>query len=282
MKALLKNNENTSVVECQIKNNYDTLIKVDTAGICRTDIYAAENKIITANNLVLGHEFSGFVVNSNNKKLKEGDAVTFNPIFDDLTMIGVDHDGCFAEYIRVPSSQVYSLGNFKNMEVAAYIEPIAASLAPLKSKLIKKDMNGAVYGENRIGKLTYQIMIKNGYNVELIDKNSLLTENSYDFVIETLANTETFDNLSKIIKKNGILILKSRYPNHISVNFYDYVRKEIIIESLYYHDFGFAVDYAKNNYKDFIHLLGASFKLDDWTTAFEESKMGDKKIFFKF
>lgn len=282
MKALLKNNQETKVTEYPLNHIHDVLIKVDMAGICRTDIYAAQNNIVTAETVVLGHEFSGFIVQSANKKFKEGDIVTVNPIYDDFSMIGVDHHGCFAEYVSIPSSQVYSMGNFNNMKVTAYIEPIAASLAPLKSRLIKKDMIGAVYGENRIGKLTYEIMIKNGYNIVLIDSKTDVAPNSFDYVIETLATTETFDKLSQIIKKNGVLILKSRFPNHIPVNFYDYVRKEILIESLYYHDFAFAVEYAKNHYMDFIHLLGDSYTLDDWEKAFTASQTGDKKIYFKF
>jgi threonine dehydrogenase-like Zn-dependent dehydrogenase len=282
MKALLKNIETTEVTDYSLNHQHDVLIKVDTAGICRTDIYASQNKIITAETVVLGHEFSGYVAQSKSNKFKEGDIVTVNPIYDDLTMIGVEHHGCFAEFVSIPSSQVYSMGNFNNMRVSAYIEPIAASLAPLKSRLINKQMVGAVYGENRIGKLTYEIMIKNGYNVVLIDSLTVLEPNSFDYVIETLATTHTFDIMSKIIKKNGVLILKSRFPNHIPVNFYDYVRKEILIESLYYHDFAFAVEYAKNHYMDFNHLLGDSYILDDWKKAFTASETGDKKIFFKF
>lgn len=281
MKALVKIDEITDIKDYPIKHIHNTLIKVDYAGICRTDIYAAQNKIKTKNEIILGHEFSGFIVESLDNKFKEGEAVTFNPIFDDLTMIGVEHHGCFSEYISVNSSQVYSLGNFNNMRVGAYIEPIAASLAPLKSRFINTDMIGAVYGENRIGKLTYEIMSKNGYNIEIIDSKSDLIENKYDYVIETLATTETFDILSKIIKKKGVLILKSRFPNHIPVNFYNYVRKEILIEPLYYHDFDFAIDYAKSYYMDFIHLFGNSYNLDNWKEAFNESCTGDKKIFFK-
>lgn len=281
MKALVKIDEITDIKNYPIKHIHNTLIKVDYAGICRTDIYAAQNKIKTKNEIILGHEFSGFIVESLDNKFKEGEAVTFNPIFDDLTMIGVEHHGCFSEYVSVNSSQVYSLGNFNNMQVGAYIEPIAASLAPLKSRFITTSMIGAVYGENRIGKLTYEIMSKNGYNIEIIDSKSELIENKYDYVIETLATTETFDILSKIIKKKGVLILKSRFPNHIPVNFYNYVRKEILIEPLYYHDFDFAIDYAKSYYMDFIHLFGNSYNLDNWKEAFNESCTGDKKIFFK-
>lgn len=280
--ALIKQSNKTELRECNIQASSDLIIKVDTAGICRTDIYAADNLITTKDNLILGHEFTGYIYQTRNPLFKEGDLVAVNPIFEDLTMIGVEHDGCFSEYISLDSSHVYKFGDFHDKRVPAYVEPIAASLAPLKSKFIKKDIVGAVYGENRIGLLTYQIMKKNGYNIQLIDSKMQIEDNSFDYIIETLANKETFDKLSRIIKKNGFLILKSRFPNHISVNFYDYVRKEIIIEPLYYHDFEFAINYAKTNYTDFLHLFGESFPLSNWQVAFKESITGDKKIFFKF
>ena len=279
--ALVKIEGVTEYRDYQLPQLNDIIIKVDYAGICRTDIYAAENKIATKDNLILGHEFSGHILHSNNLTFKEGDYVCVNPIFDDLTMIGLDHDGCFSNYITVPSSCVYDCSGFSDNRVAAYIEPIAASLAPLKSKFIKKEMVGAVYGENRIGYLTYEIMKKNGYNIQIISSDMPLADNSFDYVIETLATKETFDTLSRIIKKNGLLILKSRFPNHILVNFYEYVKKEIMIEPLYYHDFSFAIEYARQYYNDFIYLLGDSYSLQDWKKAFELSSSGDKKIFFK-
>lgn len=280
-KALIKKDNETLIDKYNISTVNDITIKVDTAGICRTDIYAAENKIKTKNNLVLGHEFTGYIYESRHKKFKEGDLVVVNPIFDDLTMLGVDHDGCFANFINISSSKVFHFGNFHDLRIPAYVEPIAASLAPLKSKLINKDMCGAVYGENRIGMLTYEIMKKQGYNIVIIDKDIEVQDNTFDYVIETLATTETFDRLSKIIKKNGVLIMKSRYPNYISINFYDYVRKEIMIEPLYYHEFDFAIEYAKEYYNDFLYLLGECYNLEDWKKAFVESQTGDKKIFFK-
>lgn len=281
MKALMKHNSCTSIVEADLPSQFDTLIKVDLAGICRTDIYAAENTIKTLPTLVLGHEFSGTVVSSLNNTIKEGSYVCVNPIFKDLTMLGLDYNGCFAEYISVPSEYVYACEGFSDNRISAYIEPIAASLAPLKSRHITKEMEGAVYGDNRIGRLTYEIMRKQGYNIQLIDNTTPVRANSLDYVVETLATTEVFDKLSHIIKPQGTLILKSRFPNHILMNFYDYVRKEILMEPLYYHNFDYAISYARENFDDFIYLLGESYLLDDWKKAFAQSKVSDKKIFFK-
>lgn len=283
-KALVRKDNQTQIVEKEIptilEKNY-LLIKVDLAGICRTDIHVSEGLIDTSDGLVLGHEFSGFVFKSNSDKFLEGDYVAINPIFEDYSMLGLEHDGCFAEYIVVSEEQVFLIPKLNDPRIAAYIEPLAASLAPLKSKFITKEMKGSIYGENRIGYLTYSIMKNQGYDVEIISSSSSIEDNTFDYIIETLPTKTTFDNIPKILKKNGILIIKSRLRQHIEINLYEYLKKEIIMESLYYHDFNFAIEYAINNYNDFNNIFGNIYSIEDWQLAFKESVNGEKKIFIK-
>lgn len=263
-------------------NNREVIIKVDKAGICRTDIFVSNGIIPVDKETTLGHEFSGTIFKSNSLNFNEGDYVVVNPIFKDNSMLGLEHDGCFAEFVIVNEDQVYKFPSNLNAKLSAYIEPLAASLAPLKSKFISKDNLGAVLGENRIGQLTYSIMKKNGYNVKLIEKTENIPDCSFDYIIETLPNKKIFDEISRILKFNGTLIIKSRLRNYVEINLYNYLKKEIIIESLYYHNFEFSINYAINNYNDFIHLFGEEFPIEEWENAFNLSEKGDKKIFFKF
>lgn len=62
MKALFKNKNNKPFIkEIELKslNKNDVKVKILMSGICRTDIYVAENKIYK-NDVILGHEFCGF------------------------------------------------------------------------------------------------------------------------------------------------------------------------------------------------------------------------------
>ncbi len=263
-------------------NNREVIIKVDKAGICRTDIFVANGLIPVEKETTLGHEFSGTIFNSKSLNFNVEDYVVVNPIFKDNSMFGLEHDGCFSEFIIVNEDQVFKFPSNLNSKLAAYIEPLAASLAPLKSKFISKDNLGAVLGENRIGQLTYSIMKKNGYNIKLIENTENIPDCYFDYVIETLPNKKIFDEISRILKLNGTLIIKSRLRNYIEINLYNYLKKEIIIESLYYHNFDYSINYAINNYNDFIHLFGEEFFIEDWEKAFHLSEKGDKKIFFKF
>lgn len=286
MKALVKSHskklELKEIHKPFINGDNQVLIKVKKAGICRTDIYVSNGWITNVrDNLTVGHEFCGVVEESTSNKFKKGDFVACNPIFDDLTMLGLEHHGCFAEYIKLPSEKLYHADGI-NPDLAAYAEPIAASLAPLKSKNINKEQVGGIYGINRISELTLNIMKDAGYNVQLIDENDKnIKEEYYDFIIETYSQTEAFNNITKMLKRNGTFILKSRNPEHIPVNFYEVVKKEITMEALYYNDFQLAVDYARDKSYLFEHLLGNSYYLEEWEEAYKENEKGLKKIFFK-
>ena len=286
MKALVKcHGEKLKLKEIQkpfIDGDNQVLIKVKKTGICRTDIYVSKGWIANVrDNLTIGHEFCGIVEESTSEKFKKGDFVACNPIFNDLTMLGLDHNGCFSEYIKIPADNIY-LADGIDPFLAAYAEPIAASLAPLKSKNINKEQIGGIYGCNRISDLTFNIMKDAGYNIEIINPDSKVEPLKYDYVIESYSKTEAFNDIIKRLKINGVFILKSRNPECIPVNFYEVVKKEITMEALYYNDFQLALDYAKNKSYLFKDLIGMAYDLKDWEKAYSENERGVHKIFFEF
>ena len=65
MKAIVKHGKNLSAMVCQapaVSTDFDVLVRVALAGICRTDTYVARGLIDEGcDPLILGHEFSGFV-----------------------------------------------------------------------------------------------------------------------------------------------------------------------------------------------------------------------------
>jgi len=260
----------------------EVVVKVLMAGICRTDIYVSKGWITNVkDNLTIGHEFMGVVEESMSDKFKVGDMVACNPIFDNLKMLGVDYDGCFAEYIKIYDTKLYDATDV-DLRFGAYVEPIAASLAPLESQLINKTQLGAVYGKNRIGELTYKILKDADYNVEWLDENDKNIESDkYDYVVETFSQVEAFDEVIRILKRKGVFIAKSRNPDHVPTNFYDIVRKEILIEGLYYGSFSQAVEYARDKTYLFEDLMGKVYDLEDWEKAYKDNDSGSHKIFLK-
>lgn len=274
--ALYKKDKKTKISEFFLEdiNKNEIEIKVKLAGICRTDIYVKENKIITGN-IVLGHEFCGYVSKSFNPKFKEGDYVTGNPIFHDKSMIGIDHNGCFSEKVILPSEQVFKIPDTFSNKLGSYIEPITASLSPLNSRYLSKDMSILILGQGRIAELTKKVLQLTGYlNVSLVNDNIL-----YDCVIETGATSEMINNVPFLLKENGLFIIKSRQPENYSINFYEFVKKNIVIEALYYYDYDKSIEIIKDNLNTFDYLFGSTFKLKDWEKAFSSNE--NKKIFLE-
>src|SRR5437868_14054395 len=124
----------------------DVLVKVKVAAICGTGlrIYGwdrwAQGRIHPP--LIPGHEFCGEVVAYGNEvtSVKEGDFVSAEMhvacgkclqcrtgeahICQFVKIIGVDADGAFAEYVRIPESNIWKLDPAIPLEYASILDPL--------------------------------------------------------------------------------------------------------------------------------------------------------------
>jgi threonine 3-dehydrogenase len=124
----------------------DVLIKVKVASICGTDLHIynwdrwAQGRIHPP--LIPGHEFCGEVVayGAEVTSVKEGDFVSAEMhvacgkclqcrtgeahICQFVKIIGVDTDGAFAEYVRIPESNVWKLDPAIPQEYASILDPL--------------------------------------------------------------------------------------------------------------------------------------------------------------
>lgn len=302
MKALIKDKNTFGLQSApmpQVDTQNNVLIRVMVSGLCRTDIYVAEGLVKSAKErLILGHEFSGLVteIGVDAGDLNIGDRVAVMPVFpiENLnspkndgaisTMLGIDHDGSFSEYIAVPSSFVYKMPKTMSFKQGAYLEPVAASLAPLKAN-IRPEQAGLIYGENRISRLTERVLKAKGFqNINVFDEARYaaqpLPENHYDFIIETFATTTTISRLIKAVKPNGTIILKSRQHNPVEVNINSLVMKDITLQAVNYGDFQEGIDLIASGALQIDDLLGAVYDLDEYERVFALSKQGEEKKIF--
>ncbi len=302
MRALIRNKNSLGVQSVpvpELSADNDVLIRVMVSGLCRTDVYVAEGLIqIEKQHLILGHEFSGIIeeIGPNVSKFKCGDRVAVMPVFplgDTIkpvvegsinTMLGIDHDGSFSEYIAVPSSFVYKIPDNMSFKQGAYLEPVAAALAPLNAN-IRPDQAGLIYGENRIARLTERVLKAKGYtNIEVYDDSEYgsrpLANNHYDFIIETFATTETVNRLVKAIKPNGTIILKSRQHQPVEVNINTLVMKDITMQAVNYGDFQEGIDLIASGKLQIDDLLGDVYALEDYEDVFAISKKGEEQKLF--
>lgn len=253
-------------------------INVKEVGLCRTDLFVADGTIKVDQDMILGHEFSGIIVETKSTLFKVNERVSVNPLFD-IRFMGLDFDGCLRDFIDVPEEQVIRAFDL-DFKVAAYLEPVAASMAVLKVCHDKK-AKGAVFGYNRIAELTYIILKEEGYNIEWIDeKNITAQDNEYDYVIETLFNEVYLSKIIKLLKKEGTLVVKSRKKQLTGLVASDLVAKELTLRCVNYYDFNKTMEWLISHQNTISHLLGDSYPLDDWRNAFDEAYKGESKKIF--
>src|SRR5262245_23287671 len=105
----------------------EVVVRVAYAGLCRTDLYAAEGRLPTSVPVVLGHEGSGIVHAAGPRtRLRPGEPVTILPRVacgacpscaaglgpldcDAPRRLGLDEDGVFAEYVKLPEASAASV-----------------------------------------------------------------------------------------------------------------------------------------------------------------------------
>ena len=124
----------------------DVLVKVKVASVCGTDLHIynwdpwAQHRIHPP--LIPGHEFCGEVaaVGAEVTTVKEGDFVSAEMhvncgkcyqcrtgeghICQNVKIIGVDADGAFAEYVRIPESNIWKLDPAIPLEYASILDPL--------------------------------------------------------------------------------------------------------------------------------------------------------------
>ena len=184
----------------------DVLLKVRYCGICGSDVESFKRAGMYAPKTIIGHEFSGEIVEVGNnvKKLKVGDRVTVNPNLpcydcywchrnqenmckDAPKALGTLTNGAMVEYINVGAERVHLLPDSISLEEAAAIEPLAVGIYSVEESGIKMGENAAVYGAGTIGLMIIQALKVAGANIFVLEpvesKHKLALELGADSVL---------------------------------------------------------------------------------------------------
>jgi len=133
------------VPEPKIRDD-EVLIRVRRAGVCGTDVHIYDWDAWASGRckppFIVGHEFAGEVVSAGSlvSDVREGDRVTAEGHIVDgrcllcrtgnahvcpfTKIIGVDRDGCFAEYIAMPATNVWHLDDNVSYDVGGIHDPM--------------------------------------------------------------------------------------------------------------------------------------------------------------
>ncbi len=275
----------------QLTSLHNVLVKVYYAGICRTDIGIGKGIVPAKEHIVMGHEFCGRIAGFLNGEStmdgwSVGDVVSANPMAFGTTadtMCGKDCDGAFAEYIAVPSAALVHLPSQLLSPLGAFLEPVAAALAPLKYITGRT----CIFGASRIAELTHQVARAMGHHdIERIAQTDDLRKNSYDCIIET--EPSLIDAYIDALLPGGMLVLKSRSYMPCAFTANTIAMKEVGIRGARYGDFNVAshlLTATAHHLPDALDtstLFGNTYDLSQFEEAFAEAeRMGSKKTFFK-
>ena len=206
------------------------IVKIHFAGICGSDL----TRVLEGNNrvfpIVLGHEFSGEIVEVGNyvDDLKVGDRVSGVPLLPCMvcsdcqkgdfslckhySFIGSRIQGGFAEYVRLPAVNVVRFDPEVSYEQGAFFEPSAVALNGLKQNDYKGGGDVAVLGGGTIGIFMAQwARIYGAKSVTVFDisperlnlckkfgidnvvnpLDDVVEKNRYNYVFETAGVTDT-------------------------------------------------------------------------------------------
>jgi (R,R)-butanediol dehydrogenase / meso-butanediol dehydrogenase / diacetyl reductase len=162
----------TNKIAKPILKEGEALIRVAFAGICGTDmmIYSGKHPRAQAP-LAMGHEFSGVIQEIRGESsFAAGDRVVIEPtlscggceacmagqfhVCKTLKLIGIDHNGGFAEYAAVPIHRLHRIPDELSDIHAAVTEPVAVAIHTVRRSNLKVGDNVVILGAGPIGLLT--------------------------------------------------------------------------------------------------------------------------------
>ena len=176
----------------------DLLIRIETAAICGTDVHIyhwddwAQHTIVTPQ--IIGHEFVGTIVGlgQNVTGFAEGERVSGEGhivcgvcrscragrrhLCTKVVGVGVNRDGCFAEYLSLPATNAWHVATGIPSRVAAIFDPFGnATHATLSFDLVGEDV--LITGAGPVGLLSIAVARHVGArNVVITDVNDYRLE----------------------------------------------------------------------------------------------------------
>ncbi|MCS7132566.1 MAG: zinc-binding dehydrogenase [Aigarchaeota archaeon] len=308
------------------------VMEVMATTICATDLKAYTTGARTKVPIILGHEFSGVIVKAS-KEFKNylSKRVVVNPdifcghceyciqgehvLCDNLFTVGIDVDGSFAEYVKIPP-EAFRVGNVQEIpghltyEEASLVEPLAACLRGQRKLGIKLGEIVTIIGSGPIGLMHLKLAKFAGARMVImvdvleqriaiakemgadyainplktdLEKEILeITEGHYsDAVIVAAASPDAQKNALRIVSKGGRINFFAGLPREkeivdINTNVIHYKQINILGTSMPTpHDFLTSLRIIASRKLDVKPFITHKFKLSDGIEAFTTALRGE-------
>lgn len=159
----------------------EVIVRVAACGVCGTDVHIFKGEYEGAYPVIPGHESSGTIVEVGpgvKGRWSVGQRVTFDPNIscgecvycrrglynhcERWTALGVTRPGCFAEYVAVPESVLFDLGDL-SFAAGAFVEPLSCVAHGLKNRAPVRPGDAVlIFGAGPIGLLLMQAVRADG------------------------------------------------------------------------------------------------------------------------
>ena len=301
-------------------NNYpdpkfnETLVQVNLAGICGTDLEILNGYMKYAG--ILGHEFVGTVVKSNNPDLigkrvvGEINAGCTKCDFcirgmerhcPSRTVLGIlKRDGAFAEFLSLPEKNLHIIPDSISDEQAVFVEPLAAAFEINEQISLKPEWNVAVVGDGRLAQLIIQVikltcsnitcfgkhqnklegLIQSGIKIKIGIEST--DEQLFDLVVEATGSNSGFTDTMKLVKPRGTVVLKSTIASRENLDLTSTIINEITLIGSRCGLFKPAIDALATGVISVNSMIDSTFSLDKFEDAIIHAKKPNTlKVFLK-
>ena len=301
-------------------NNYpdpkfnETLVQVNLAGICGTDLEILNGYMKYSG--ILGHEFVGTVVKSNNPNLigkrvvGEINAGCTKCDFcirgmerhcPSRTVLGIlKRNGSFAEFLSLPEKNLHVIPDSISDEQAVFVEPLAAAFEINEQISLKPEWNVAVVGDGRLAQLIIQVikltcsnitcfgkhqnklegLIQSGIKIKIGIEST--DEQLFDLVVEATGSNSGFTDTMKLVKPRGTVVLKSTIASRENLDLTSTIINEITLIGSRCGLFKPAIDALATGVISVDSMVDCTFPLDKFEDAIVHAKKPDTlKVFLK-
>ncbi len=200
----------------------EALIKVKYAGICGSDIAIYSGKNSRAKiPVVPGHEIVGEIAaihDSHNSGYKEGERVAVIPtltcgvcelclngrrhLCKSLKFVGIQTNGGFAEYVKVPVSGLIKIPERLEYEKAILVEPLAVAIHAVRLAKVDVYDFAAVIGAGPIGILVALIAKLSGCRIVISEVSDFRVDNALKLGLDTVRARQE-DPVKRILADTG-------------------------------------------------------------------------------
>ena len=304
----------------------EALVRVRAAGICGTDLSILAGKHPRAKApLVMGHELAGELVALGDRTSggwQVGDRVTAEPLIScggcqacrtghshvcqNLKLYGIDTDGAFAEYLRLPVGTLRRLPPEIDFSLGALIEPLAVAVHSVRMSGIRLGDSVCVLGGGPIGALValvagltgaaqvllcevqpYRIELCRSLGLEVIDGRQhadsvaevmrRTSGNGADVVFEVAGAPPTVMAAFRMCRVRGEVIQVANPKDLIPTDLLPLSFKELTVKGVRVYaqgDFERAVHIAATSGLPLSRLQSEPFTLQQGEAAFSRAKAG--------